>query len=200
MEVFYQFYFAGDLSALAYFYLQKHKLFSKILISHFSSLLAPGVAIWCGNISHPSEKYWGKSSKNFHFLSFTKTFSWAHPLSSLASEAFQLLSSAANWFLETHIFLFPDKTQNILTCRELSAHWLHLSSLVSLLYSEGGLTHNTPRLHGSFVVMQLIVLINSPIEYSKAEGTLESVDPNLSARSPWCCQKLKAGRFQIRSR
>ena len=74
MEVFYQFYFAGDLSALAYFYLQKHKLFSKILISHFSSLLAPGVAIWCGNISHPSEKYWGKSSKNFHFLSFHKNF------------------------------------------------------------------------------------------------------------------------------
>ena len=114
MEVFYQFYFAGDLSALAYFYLQKHKLFSKILISHFSSLLAPGVAIWCGNISHPSEKYWGKSSKNFHFLSFHKNFQ-------LGSSSFvsRLGSISAPFIgrelvLETHIFLFSDNTQDTL--------------------------------------------------------------------------------------
>ena len=156
MEVFYQFYFAGDLSALAHFYLQKHKLFSQILISHFSSLLAAGVAIWCGNISHPSEKYWGKSSKNFHFLSFHKNFQ-------LGSSSFvsRLGSISAPFigrelvFGNTHflIFLFSDKTQDTSTCRELSARWLLLSSLGSLLYSAGGLTHNTRRLHNSFVAM-----------------------------------------------
>ena len=114
MEVFYQFYFAGDLSALAHFYLQKHKLFSQFLISHFSSLLAAGVAIWCGNISHPSEKYWGKSSKNFHFLSFHKNFQ-------LGSSSFvsRLGSISAPFIgrelvLETHIFLFSYNTQDTL--------------------------------------------------------------------------------------
>ena len=114
MEVFSQFYFAGDLSALAHFCLQKLKLFSQILISHFSSLPAPGVAIWCGNISHPSEKYWGKSSKNFHFLSFHKNFQ-------LGSSSFvsRLGSISAPFIgrelvLETHIFLFSDNTQDTL--------------------------------------------------------------------------------------
>ena len=203
MEVSSQFCLSGDLSALTHFYIEKHKLFSQILISHFSSLLAPGVAIWCGNISHPSEKYWGKSSKNFHFLSFHKNFQ-------LGSSSFvsRLGSISAPFigrelvFGNTHflIFLFSDKTQDTSTCRELSAHWLLLSSLASLLYSEGGLSHNSPRLHSSFVAIQLIVLINSPIKNSKVEGTADIVDPNLSARSPCCCQKLKAGRSQIRSR
>ena len=135
------------------------------------------------------------------FFLFTKTFSSAHPLSSLALEAFQLLSSAANWFFEEkNTFSYSQKTQDTLTCRELSAHWLLLSSLASLLYSEGGLSHNSPCLHSSFVAIQLIVLINSPIKNSKADGTVDNVDPNLSARSPCCCQKLKAGCSQIRSR
>ena len=119
MEVFYQFYFAGDLSALAYFYLQKHKLFSQILISHFSSLLAPGVAIWCGNISHPSEKYWGKSSKNFHFLSLHKNFQ-------LGSSSFvSRLGSISAPFIGRELVFWNSQ---FLILRQNSRHFKHAGS------------------------------------------------------------------------